>query len=734
MGIGGAGKTRLALATLEAHQDDPRFAQGVVWVDLAALRDSGLIASRIAAALDLPETVELSQALADHHLLIALDNCEHLSEGVAHQADTLLTACPYLSILATSREPLGLSSETVWRVPELEKSEALQLFSARAQKVLPSWQLTEQNRPLVQQLCQRLDDLPFAIELAAARLGTLPLEELVRRIGARFDLLTGGSKTILRHQQTLRAAMDWSWELLEQEKQVALGQLAIFMSPFSLDAAEAACPTALAHLPLLVDKSLVVFSPEAGRYRLLETVREYVHEQSLDGVEAAAHQRYLLFVLTQSQQAVAHHYGPNRRCWHDQLEADHDNIRVALLGASQSSPETALEIAGNLWPFWMERGFRQEGLRTLTQLLERVPEPPLSLQIRAELGVGILSYETAQYQETYLHLEKALDLARRSGNGWAEGEALRVLGLAHWNEGRPEEARKHYEQSLACFRQCGHVGGQASVLASLGHLAWNLGQLPEAIAYNQESRPLFQQIGDEAGLAEVHANLGLIARSQDDYPATRRYFEEALEARRRLGLRGGVAALVHHLGVLSYLEGNNTDAELRLKESTQHWRDLGDPGWRALSLYYLGLVQRAQKNWPEAIRSLTESLTIRRQQSAKRSIAGLQYALGAIWMEQGRYEEAREALLESAQLRIEIGLPVFGGESFDVLACLAARQGKFIEAVTYLSRAAHLREGKDEVEAIHPYRQEATEKSRAALTESDWETAWQDGIVASGAG
>ncbi|WP_309708162.1 BTAD domain-containing putative transcriptional regulator, partial [Armatimonas sp.] len=454
VGIGGVGKTRLALATLESLQDDPRFSDGIAWVDLAALSDPSLVRARIATALELSETADLATLLANRKLLLALDNCEHLLDAIADEVDALLTACPSLFFLTTSREPLGLSSETIWRVSALAEDESFQLFQARAQKALPGWQLTEQNRPLVRQLCQRLDDLPFAIELAAARLGSLPLSELVRRLDARFDLLTGGSRTVLRRQQTLRAAMDWSWELLTGDEQTALRQLAIFISPFPLETGEVACPDGLTQLPSLVAKSLIAFSPENGSYRLLETVREYVMEQELGEAGRAARQRYLWYVLNQAQQAVAEYFGPNRHHWHQVLEAAHDNIRLALSDAVQSHPELALELAGNLWLFWREQGYRLEGLRTLRQLLESSAVFPETLQGRAWLGTGVLAYETADYDLTYRALDEALRLARLHQDGWAEGEALRVLGLAHWNQGRPDQARDLYLQSQECFVRC----------------------------------------------------------------------------------------------------------------------------------------------------------------------------------------------------------------------------------------------------------------------------------------
>ncbi|MBB6051744.1 ATP-binding protein [Armatimonas rosea] len=729
VGMGGVGKTRLAVAVLESLQAAGTYPEGVAWIDLAALSDPKLIAPRIAATLDIPETVDLVEALRTRSVLLALDNCEHLLNHMAALCETLLAQCPYLHLLATSREPLGLAQESLWRVPVLTEEEALQLFTVRAQKVLQSWELTPENRPLVRQLCQKLDDLPFAIELAAARIDTLSLEELGQRLDARFDLLTGGSRSTLRPQLTLRAAMDWSWNLLTPDERDALRQLATFVSPFSFAASEAACPRSLPLLSSLVAKSLVIFSPETGRYRLLETVREYAIEQGLGEPGRAARQGYLRYVLAETRKAATFRSGVKRRQAHDSLEEAHDNIRLTLADTQESSPELALELAGNLWPFWTERGYRTEGLRTLRQLLQSAERFAPTTRLQAHLGMGVLAYETGDFSLAQAELQTALSLAEQCASPLAQGDALRVLGLVHWNQGSPEAAKQHYQRALEIFCQAGDQAGEAAVQASLGHLAWNLGHLDQAMYHNQESRYLFQQLEDEAGVAETSANLGLIARSQEDYPRARQYMEEALDTRTRLNLRGGIGAMIHHLGVLSFLEHSYEDAAEQLARSAQHWREMGDPGWAALSLYYLGLVQRELNRLPAAVRSFSEALLIRRRQGAKRPIAALQHGLGLIWLQQGRLNEAQLALKESAQVRMEIGLEAFSGESVDALACLVARRGELRLAVQLLACASRLREKHGEVEPEHPHRDEATARSRAGLTPEQWQEAWDRGSV-----
>lgn len=709
VGIGGVGKTRLAIALLEELQRRQQFRDGIVWMDLAVLNDPALLAPRIAAALGLSESVNLVDALRERALLLALDNCEHLLEAIARLAEELLSQCPQLHLLATSREALGLSREVIRRVPPLAKDDSIELFCARAQRVLPDWLLTEANREQVGQLCHKLDDLPFAIELAAARLDMLSLEELHQRLDARFDLLTGGSRSALRKQQTLRAAMDWSWNLLTPEERDCLRQLSIFSSSFTLSLSEVVCPRSLKHLPSLVAKSLVSFSPESRCYHLLETVREYTLEQDLGEPGREARQRFLDYALKLTEELAQHRAGPKRPQAHDTLEALHDNLRPLLVLAPESErvTEKTLRLAGSLWTFWMERGHRKEGLRTLRQLLEHAAGLPPAARIQALLGAGALAYETGDSSDAQHRLTESIALARELGDAVAEADALRILGLVCWNQGSPDEARAHYERALALFSQQGDEAGEAAIYAVLGHFTWNLGQLEQAMQYTLQSRQLYQQLEDEAGVAESNASLGLIARSQANYPLARECMEEALAARRRLNLTGGIGAMMHHLGVVSYLEQDFADACTRLHDSARHWREIGDPGWEALSLYYLGLAQKGQGLLSDATRSLTSALLTRRRQGAKRSIAAIQHALGLIWLQQNRLNEAQLALKESALLRLEIGLDSFCGESVDALACLFARRDDLKRSAQLLACAERLREREGELEPLHPQRDEA---------------------------
>lgn len=727
VGLGGVGKTRLAVGALEKAEQENRYAEGVAWIDLAALTDPTLVPARVAGALALPEKQDLSEHIGEGSLLIALDNCEHLLDAVAQLAEHLLATCPHVRLLATSREPLGIAGEVVWRVPPLSEEAAVALFESRARQALPTWELTEENRPLVVALCHRLDDLALAIELAAARVPTLPLEELVQRLNDRFAVLTGGSRTALPRQQTLRAAMAWSWDLLSERERSALRQLAIFASNFTLSAAEATCDQGIEALTALVHKSLAVFDPTQERYRLLETVREYALDRGLGEEGLQARKRHLAYTLKMVREwhALLKQTGDHHHF--DRLDTSYDNVRVALAFALEQESLIALELVGLLWPFWADRGFRLEGLRHVRRALSQARDDDPALLARAYLGSGVLAYETGDFENTFPALNAAIHWAQKAAHEELEGESWRQLGVAHWNQGRIDEARTCYQSSIACFEHCNYPRGIASVLACQGHLAWNLGDHIEATRCNLASQEIYRELNDTSGIAETSSHLGLIARSQGDFVRARSFLEESLVFRRQLGLRTGIAVLVHHLGALDYLDRRLETATRYLKESISLWKELGDPGWAALSLYYLGLVYRVQRNWHPAVEALLEALPIRRAQDATRSIAAIQFALGTIRLEQGRLDVAESALRESARLRHQIGLPQFCSESLDALAALAAQRGEYERATQLLAGATELRAELGEIEEEHPYRDAAQAAALLALGETGFQAAWDRG-------
>ena len=416
-GSGGVGKTRLSLQVAASLID--AFADGVWFVELAPLADPALIPQSIASALGVreqsgqPLLVLLSEYLHTRKALLVLDNCEHLVAECAQVAEVLLRAAPGLKILASSREALGIGGELAWHVPslslpdprqlpvlaDLSQYEAVRLFVERAAFALPAFKLSDINAPTVVKICQRLDGIPLAIELAAARVKALPIESIASRLDDRFRLLTGGSRTALPRQQTLRALIDWSHSLLSEPERILLRRLSVFSSGWTLEAGEAVCAgdgigaldvvDLLAHL---VDKSLVLLDEELARYRLLETIRQYAREKLLDSGEGAqVRSRHLGFYVRLGKEFSSEILGPGETLWLNRLELEHDNVRRAIEWSLESADAlSGMRLTAALHLFWQQR-YTAEGLDYLRALLAqpeamgRTPARARALQSRGSL-------------------------------------------------------------------------------------------------------------------------------------------------------------------------------------------------------------------------------------------------------------------------------------------------------------------------------------------------------------
>jgi len=421
-GAGGAGKTRLALQAA-AHLLD-EFKDGVWFVDLAPISEPTLVPHAVATAMKIPEQqgrptlTALSEYLHPRQLLLILDNCEHLLVACAGLADALLRACPHLKILTTSRQPLEVEGETTWRVPSLplpdvqqrmlspeglRANDAVRLFVERASAASPEFGLTDRNAMVVAKVCNRLDGIPLAIELAAARVRTMSVERIVERLDDRFRLLATGGSTALPRHRTLRGAMDWSYDLLSEAERAMLRRLSVFAGGFTLDAAEGVCAgdsvqrdDVLPLLTQLVDKSLVVLYEHDGteRYRLLETVRQYTADKLAESGESAdTRRRHRDWYLALALQADAELRGPTQRVWIARLEAERDNVRAALAWSlSEDGGEAGLRLAGAMAWFWVMQANVNEGREWLEKALSSVREPSPAARAKALNGAGIMAW------------------------------------------------------------------------------------------------------------------------------------------------------------------------------------------------------------------------------------------------------------------------------------------------------------------------------------------------------
>jgi len=553
-GPGGVGKTRLAIQA--ARDSTRRFKDGVFWVGLVGLSDANLIPQEIAQSFNVREIQDepLIETLKTHlkpkELLIILDNCEHLIRACAQYAEQLLAACPKLKILATSIEVLGLFNETIWQVPslplpeiqqtlslkELQEFASIELFHERASNAKPGFALDERNAASVAQICRRLDGIPLALELAAARIKVLSVDEIAARLDDRFSLLTAGSRTAIARHQTLRATIDWSYDLLTEQEQILLRRLSVFVGGFTLEAAEVVCSQGMKGsdildlLGRLVDKSLVIVETEDSevsetRYRLLETIRQYALERLVETGEASViRDRHLDFYLSLAEKSEPH-IGHESVIWINRLDKELDNIRAAMEWSTNSGKAVAaLRMAGSLvyfWFYWFAGGNLLSEWQQRIQLALSRPEGMERTLARAKAlnGLGFLYWADMYPIDRRLELEEALDIARELGDPWNIATALRYLGLLASMQGNYVEARSLLEQSLEIWRSMGPEGrrGVSWTLTFLGDVALNQNESNEARSIFEECVTVQREIGDKNFLAYSVRRLGLLAWREKDY-------------------------------------------------------------------------------------------------------------------------------------------------------------------------------------------------------------------------
>jgi non-specific serine/threonine protein kinase len=600
-GPGGSGKTRMAVQLAAGLLD--RFPDGVYMVDLSGLADPLSVAGAVASVLKVREEPGRTPAegvaaiLASRRVLLVLDNCEHLITASARLASTLLLECPHLRLIATSREPLGIAGERVWQVPPLTVPdsgalldagtvtgfEAVQLFMERARAVSPVFAVTDGNAAALATVCKRLDGVPLAIELAAARTRLLSVEQIADRLDDRLRLLSAGGRGALPRHQTLRAAIDWSYDLLTEAERVLWRRLAVFADRFSLEAAEAICVggpiddlDVLELLAQLVDKSLVAAEEVRGekRYRLLETIRQYGRERLREaGEEADLLAVHRAWCVRFAREATLGLSGADQGHWTGRVELEQENLRQAVQGsldAGEAGP--ALEICGLLWTFLLSRAQFTEA----RELLERV------------LAVA----ETQQVDEIH------------------KAHVVRGLGIANTGLGDFAEAERYYARSLSMAREVGDPPGEARTLVNWGLLKLYRNEYPEAQRLLEEAMEVGRRHGLPQILPPAMINLATIYSDQGDFATARRYLDEANAEWIRLG-RGTFTPTLEVLAGISLAEGNLEAAEELYGKALVRWRANGDA--RGIGVALTGLANVALlRGEPGRSRELvTESIRLR---------------------------------------------------------------------------------------------------------------------------
>jgi predicted ATPase/class 3 adenylate cyclase/Tfp pilus assembly protein PilF len=684
-GPGGTGKTRLALQVAADLLGE--YPDGVWLVELAALVEPALVPQAVASALGVREepgrtlTETLADSLRPKQLLLVLDNCEHLVAASATLAHALLRACPQLQFLTTSREALGITGETVFRVPslslpdpqrlspveDLSQYEAVRLFIDRSLMSQPRFAVTNENAPAVAQVCYRLDGIPLAIELAAARVKVLSVEQIAARLDDRFRLLTGGSRTALPRQQTLRASIDWSYDLLSEAERRLLRRLSVFAGGWTLGAAEAICAgdgidayEILDLLTQLVAKSLVsVDEQEAeARYRLLETIRQYGAEQLRgSGEEAALRGRHRDWYLALAEEAEPELVGPAQGEWLDRLEGEHANLRAALgWSVEHGEAEAGLRLGGALGRFWGVRGYLTEGRERLTELLALAGGlGRTEVRSKALHAAGVLAQVQGDYRAARALYEECLVLHRELGNTGGTASSLNNLGQVAFHQGDYATARSLYEQALAIRRDLGDKRGIASSLNNLGGVAQEQGDFAAARALYEECLLMARELGDRWGTAVSLNNLGKVAEYQGDYSAARSLYEECLVIERELGDRQGTAYSINNLGNVALYQGDYESASALYGEGLATLRELGDRQGIANSLGFLGLLAQKQGDHRRARDLYQESLALFEDAGGRLGIAACLERLGDVAGAQGQPALAARLFGAAEALREAIG-------------------------------------------------------------------------------
>ncbi len=654
-GAGGSGKTRLAIqmATDLVWAGSPRpYTDGVWWVDLAPRTDDALVPHAIAQALgvrqaqDQPLTETLTNFLRDKRLLLALDNCEHLIAACAQLANELLTHCANLKILATSREPLGITGESVYRVPTLSlpttsrpsivdflmEFEGIRLFVERACAVNSNFALTLQNAAAVLEICQRLDGIPLALELAAARTNVLSAEQIAARLNDRFNLLTQGSRTALPRQQTLRAAIDWSYDLLSNEARVLFRRVSVFAGGFTLDAVEMICGDEKLHilngLSHLMDKSLLLVEDQGAdrRYRLLETIREYAAEKLDQAAERARlRDQHSDYFFRMAEKAHLEQHTPAAAQWFDCLTREHDNLRATLeWSLEQGNVPRTLRLTYLLGYFWQIRGFWTEGQRWVERALAAVNldfrESPQELVLLAQalrmLGIFVFGQSDLALAQTYLlkslslyrNLTKSRVLSSEEKSDLST--ALNYLGFIGYHQGDYAAATTFYQEALELFHEIGGDVGAGFTLSMLGRVALLQGDYHRAMQLGEASAAIGRQYGQ---LHLTAAGLDVTGRAlyfQGEAERGLALLESSMALSQQLGNDQDVANMLTVLGLLHLQQGDSTGATARLEQAlamSQSFKDSMAIAYTQIALAQVALASQETGRAASLLRSSLEA-------------------------------------------------------------------------------------------------------------------------------
>jgi len=666
IGPGGTGKTRLSIQI--GGEVLPNFSDGIWMIELAPLADQALIPQTIASVFGLRESADRSlidliiDYLRAKNLLIILDNCEHLVEACAKLAEKFLQACPQVKILASSREALGVSGETTYRVPSLFlpdqtqvtreallDCESIQLFVDRAAAANPNFQLTDQNASSVAQICRRLDGIPLALELAAARVRVLSAEQVAERLDDRFRLLTGGSRTALPRQQTLRALIDWSYDLLSDSEKILFRRLAVFVGGWTLEAAEAVCAgdgvetyEVLDLLTQLVDKSLVIADERNGavRYRRLETIHQYAREKLLETDEVVkVRDRHLDYYIEFTQAEDKNWFGLETNM-HNALAFEDDNIRSALSWVIESDPIKSIELMSwvVVMGLWIMRGTITEARERCELIITALEKLPPDLEQKRALAHMLNRYSQALMNLGDQHAsrnvsEKSVELAREVGDQKILAEALGSLGIGALYSGDPDYAFKVTEEGLTLSRQIGFWQAHLWALNTMTHIFNVKGDTATRMKYREEYIVQLQKAGGKPDPAEMEIDLSDKAYADGNIEAAIRHLqaaakilEESGDTYRLINFDSQIAHTMRQVGM-------NEQALEYYRKTILVWQNFGHRAAVAHQLECFGLIAQVEEQLERTVKLFSAAEHIREIANSVRTP-----------VEQTEFEEAKSKL------------------------------------------------------------------------------------------
>lgn len=770
IGVGGAGKTRLALQFAEKCLD--AFPDGVWFIELARLNDAALIPQLIASALGVrDESGDLAQTLknflARRQALLVFDNCEHLIDGAAQWAETLLRAAPQLKIVATSREGLNLAGEQIFHVPSLPlpkathavsaatllQSDAAHLFVERATAANDHFRVTEQNAPLIAQICRRLDGIPLALELAAARTKALSVEQIAARLDDLFRLLTGGSRAALPRQQTLAAAIDWSYALLSQPERLLLQRLSVFAGGWTLEAAEQVCGEPLSTngnpsritdvldlLTQLVNKSLVVAEPAADgttRYRFLETIRQFARYRlyEAEAVQAVS-DKHLDFFVAFAETARVELRGPQQSAWLERLDAEHDNLRAALTWALAENPTRAaqaLRLTGALWMYWDVRGYFQEGLQWCERALA-ASDAENSARVQTIFGACGFVVRLGNLERALTWLDAALALARKIGDARNTAEAALAVGFFALLADDMPRADTLLAEALARFEALGDPSDIGRALGPFAERARRQNDYARAAEGYAKSLALFRQAGDLRESAGALNNLANVVSAQGAWTDARLYAREGLELYTALADKHGIATSQRELGRVAFAQGDLAAAHQLLEASRALFQEMGDATCLLeTNLVCAALLDAEGANAP-AIELAWQIIHAAQALGEASAIPAAKNILARAALRQGELERARQCVREALQEESVACDALTENALLETAARLAMAQSDFVRAAQLLGAAHAQREkmGLPRAPREHAEMETLRETLRVQLGEN-FLALWEEGRALSAA-